>query len=198
MSSDSAWASASGFHSSRKSACVEDADAGCDLEAAGASQHDQARDARAREPLEQSARRGRQRLGRLAEAGADGADGEVVAGGGLGHAGGIGGVAGHDGQAVAVEVVGLRVAHDRGDLVPARERLGHRAAPDASARAEDDDPHRLLLIGGPFSLTGRCVRTNHVSPTTVSTAARKKFRRSPRTCLAGSTRNSSSNMRKAE
>ena len=126
---------------------VEDAHAGGDLEAAGAAQHDQARDARARESLEQGARRGRQRLGRLAEARADGADGEVVAAGDLGHAGGIGGVAGHDGQAVAVQVVGLRVAHDRGDLVPALERLGHRAGPDAAARAEDDDPHRLILIG---------------------------------------------------
>ena len=199
MSSDSAWASASGFHSSRKSARVEHAHPGRHLEAAGPAEHDEARHAGARESFEQSAGGGGEGLGHLAEGRPDGADGEVVPGRGLRNAGGVGGVAGDHVHAVALQRMGLGVAHHRRDLMPARDRLGHGACADAAARAEDDDPHALRpRHGWGFSLTRRCVPTNHVSPATVSTAAMKKFRRRPRTCLAGSTRSSSSKIRKAE
>ena len=147
MSSASAWASASGFHSSRKSVGIEDPHAGGDLEAAGAAQHDQARDARARESLEQGARRGRQGLGRLAEAGADGADGEIVAGRRPRPRW-------RDRWRRRPRRSGRRrcrswASGSRTTAVTSCPRASASATvrrPDAAARAEDGDPHRLLLM----------------------------------------------------
>src|SRR3954467_53311 len=156
MSSDSAWARASGFHSSRKPSVSRTRTPGATSRLpAPPSTMSRATPARERPSSRARAAAGSVSgvlpkpvptvlMARSWPGGAPGPPGG--AGGALGHAGGIGGVAGHDGQAVAGQVVGRRVADDGGDLVPARERLGHRPGPDAPARAEDDDLHRLLLM----------------------------------------------------
>ena len=147
MSSASAWASASGFHSSRKSSVSRTRTPGATSRLPAPPSTIR----RATPARESPSSRARAAAGSVSGALPKPVPTVLMARswprGDLRHAGGIGGVSGHDGQAVAVQVVGLRVAHHRGDLVPALERLGHRAGPDAAARAEDDDPHRLILIG---------------------------------------------------
>src|SRR3954469_10751869 len=160
MSSDSAWARASGFHSSRKPSVSRTRTPGATsrLPAPPSTM------SRATPARESPSSRARAAAGSVSGVlpkpvptvlmarswpGATSAtlEGSVAAPAPEGRPSpGRAGGDGHDGQAVARQVVGRRVADDGGALVPARERLGHRPGPDAAARAEDDDLHRLLLM----------------------------------------------------
>ena len=81
--------------------------------------------------------------------------------------------------------------HDRG---PCDEPPQAPRAQAAQPAASSADPPRTAFAARP----ARWMRASQASPATQSVTATKKFRRSPRTWWAGSTRSSSSKMRKAE